>query len=431
MNARQVSLDVLSNVLKNRSYLNLELKHALKPSWSPEDRRFITALVNTTIENLFRIDYILLRFTTGKRLHTVIRNVLRLGICQLAFFESVPVSAAVNESVKLVKGSSKPQLSGFVNAVLRNISKNLGKIEYPDRKKEPAEFLHIFYSYPKWLCEKYIREYGVDFTEQMFSYRSDNALTCVRVHKTEGFEATEQFISGKYCEDAYYIKNALNIENMPMFLDGTLTVQGEASMLCVRAAGFNTQDSVLDTCAAPGGKSAYAAKFVPRGNVCATELHEHRAKLIKKTFSRLHIENATVRVADASKYDASLGEYDVVLADVPCSALGLLYRKADIKISKNEEDIANLVALQRDILDTCANYVKTGGVLLYSTCTIDKDENEENIAWFLKKHTDFSVSDIGKYLPSKLAQYAIDGSIQLFPHRDEIDGFFIARLEKQ
>ncbi|MEA5002454.1 MAG: 16S rRNA (cytosine(967)-C(5))-methyltransferase RsmB [Christensenella sp.] len=430
MNARQVALDVLSNVLKNQSYLNLELKRALKPSWTIEDRRFITALVSTTIENLCRIDYILLSFTSGKRLHTVIRNILRLGVCQLAFFESVPVSAAVNESVKLVKGSNKPQLSGFVNAVLRNISKNLGKIEYPDRKKNPAEFLHVFYSYPKWLSEKYIAEYGVDFTEQMFSYRADSSLTCVRVQEKETFALTDQFLPGKYCDDAYYIRNAANIENMPMFLDGTLTVQGEASMLCVRAAGIRPADTVLDTCAAPGGKSAYAAKFAADGYVRAMELHTHRAQLIEKTFERLHTKNADIRVADASKYDSSLGKFDVVLVDAPCSALGLLYRKPDIKISKNEEDITSLVILQREILDTSAKYVKSGGTLLYSTCTIDKKENEENTNWFLETHKDFKVTDIKQYLPAELAQYATGCSLQLFPHRDEIDGFFMARLEK-
>ncbi len=430
MNARQVSLDILSNVLKNQSYLNLELKHTLKPSWTIEDRRFITALVNTTIENLYRIDYILQQFTQGKRLHTVIRNILRLGVCQLAFFESVPVSAAVNESVKLVKRSSKPQLKGFVNAVLRNISKNLGKIDYPDRKKDPAGFLHVFYSYPKWLCEKYMNDYGVDFTEQMLSYRADNSLTCIRVQERESFAVTDQYLPGRYCDDAYYIKNASNIENMPMFLDGIITVQGEASMLCVRAAGIAQQDRVLDTCAAPGGKSAYAAKIAADGHVSALDIHEHRAQLIGKTFARLHTENADIRVADASRYDRSLGEYDVVLVDAPCSALGLLYRKADIKISKNEDDIETLVVLQRKILKACAKYVKSGGVLLYSTCTIDQNENEDNIRWFLKENKEFREADLKSYLPGKLAQYAKGCTLQLFPHRDGIDGFFMARMER-
>lgn len=432
MNARQVALDVLSDVLKKQSYLNLELKRVLKPSWSLEDRRFITALVNTTIENLCRIDYILRQFTAGKRLHTVIRNILRLGVCQLAFFESVPVSAAVNESVKLAAGSNKPQLKGFVNAVLRNISKNLGKITYPDRKKDTAGFFHVFYSYPKWLCEKYIADYGSDFTEQMLSYCADPSLTCIRIHNRERFCATDQFLPAKYSQDAYYIKNASDIENMPMFKDGTITVQGEASMLCVQAARIGGKSNVLDACAAPGGKSAYAALMAESGHVTAMELHEHRAELIRKTFDRLHVRNADICVADASRYDEALKErYDVVMIDAPCSALGLLYRKADIKIFKNETDIADLVNIQRKLLDTCCQYVKTGGTLFYSTCTIDRQENEENVQWFLDNHAEFFGAELKDSLPDKLKPHAKKYALQLFPHRDGIDGFFMARLQKK
>ncbi|MEG2202277.1 MAG: 16S rRNA (cytosine(967)-C(5))-methyltransferase RsmB [Christensenellaceae bacterium] len=431
MNARQVSLEVLSNVLKNKSYLNLELKQALRNDFSIEDKRFITALVSTTIENLYRIDYVLNQFITAKRVHTVIRNILRIGACQLLFFESVPVSAAVNESVKLVEKVGKRQLKGFVNATLRNLSDHLGKISYPDAKEDLAEFLHVFYSYPKWLCEKYLADYGEAQTEEMLSYAGDNAMTCVRINSfLQGADITG-FVHGKYCEDAFYIKNASNIQKNLDFAQGKITVQGEASMICVRAAGIKRTDCVIDTCAAPGGKSAYAAQFASEGSVTALDIHEHRTELIENTFERLHIKNASVAVVDATKPIAEYEQkFDVVLIDAPCSALGLLYRKPDIKIFKNEEDLEELVQIQRALLEVCSSYVKKGGILLYSTCTINKQENDENIDVFLTNHKEFVGDSIKEYLPEALQCRANNDRIQLFAHIDGIDGFFMARLKR-
>ena len=431
MNARQAALEIVSNVLKNKSYLNLESKRVLSANWSAEDKRFITALANTTIENLFRIDYVLKQFITAKRVHAVIMNILRIGACQLLFFESVPASAAVNESVKLVEKVGKRQLKGFVNATLRNLSKNLGKISYPDRETDLAEFLHIFYSYPKWLCEKYLAEYGEQQTEQMLSFSNDHSLTCVRKNLLRDMRLPENFSAGKYLEDAFYIKNASSIEKMPLFTGGGIAVQGEASMLCVHAAGIGTQDRVLDACAAPGGKSAYASQFASGGQIVSMELYPHRAKLIEETFERLGVANAQILVQDASKDICDYHDgFDVVMVDAPCSALGLLYRKPDIKILKQKEDIPPLVKTQRAILEACASYVKKGGTLLYSTCTIDRAENEDNMEWFLKGHPEFVMDEPGKYLPEKLSKRLHGGMLQLFPHIDGIDGFFIARLKR-
>lgn len=431
MNARQAALEIITNVLKNESYLNLECKRVLSAGWSVEDKRFITALANTTIENLFRIDYVLNQFITAKRVHSVIMNILRLGACQLLFFESVPVSAAVNESVKLAEQSGKRQLKGFVNAVLRNLSKNFGKLVYPDRDEDPVEYFHVFYSYPRWLCEKYIREYGEEQAEQMMSYTGDRSLTCVRLNRLKANRAPEGYLPGLYCEDAYYIKGMTAAGEMPDFREGRITVQGEASQVTVCAAGIDGKAHVLDACAAPGGKSAYAAWFAREGKVVSMELHPHRAELMERTFKRLGVGNAMICTGDATEYRPEWKEaFDVVLADVPCSALGLLYRKPDIKIFKKEEDIPDLAAVQRKILETCAAYVKTGGVLLYSTCTIDKAENEDNIHEFLSRHKEFAEDSLSPFLPGELKDRTGDGMLQLFPHIDSIDGFFMARLKR-
>lgn len=431
MNARKAALTVLERVVNQGAYLNLELKNALPKELSAEDRRFAVALVSTAIENLCRIDYIIAQFSNAKRMHGVIRNILRLGVCQLMYFESVPASAAVNESVKLTEGAGKRQLKGFVNATLRNIANNPGSIEYPKREDDFAQYLHIMYSYPKWLCEQYIEDYGKEFAEEMLGYHGDQSLTCVRQNKLKQHEPLMQFEPGRYLADAWYIRNAAGIEAMPLYREGRIAVQGEASMLCVRAAGIRETDNVLDVCAAPGGKSAYAAQLAADGRVTACDIHEHRVKLIEETFTRLGVTNAQAELRDAIIPDEAFNEaFDVVLVDAPCSALGLLYRKPDIKIRKEAEDIEPLSALQKQILHASAAYVKPGGTLLYSTCTISRAENEENARWFAENHTDFAPAELKNELPAALMHRAEGNVIQLFPYIDGIDGFFIARFKR-
>lgn len=427
-NARGTALCALRNVLHEGAYLNLELKTALQ-GMKDEDKRFAAALVNTTIENLFRIDYVIDRFSNAKRLHSVVRDILRLGVCQLMFFESVPVSAAVNESVKLAVVAGKKQLKGFVNATLRNIADHLGGIEYPDRETDFINYLHVLYSYPKWLCEKYTADYGRAQAEEMLAYKADHAYTCMRINRLQGVPALPEHKDGRYFEDAIYIKSASNIEEMPLYKDGFLSVQGEASMLCVASAGVGKTDKVLDACAAPGGKAAYAAQFAQDGSVLALDKYEHRVKLIQGNFARLGIMNGEAKVQDVTLFDKALeGAFDMVLLDVPCSALGLLHRKPDIKLKeKPGEDLA---ALQRKILLNCANYVKPGGTLIYSTCTISREENEQNASWFLEKDKRFDADGLEEWLPAALKGRADGNMIQLFPHKDGIDGFFIARFKR-
>lgn len=430
MNARQAALDVLSGVLKKRSFLNLELKKVLNKKMTGEDKRFVTALASTTIENLYRIDYVINRFSTAKRIHTIVRNILRLGVAQLLFFESVPSSAAVNESVKLAVSNGKASLKGFVNAVLRNVSQNLGNISYPSQDDFP-NYLHVMYSFPLWLCKKYVLDYGAVQAENIMSYIADNSLTCVRLKDTQDKEFLNNYLPGKYCSDAFYIKNASDIENMPLFKNGRLIVQGESSMITVRAAGIAQGDLVLDTCAAPGGKSIYAAQIASQGKIMAFDLHSHRVELMKKNIERMKISNITVDVADSTLYNPEWESFfDVLIIDAPCSALGLTHRKPDIKILRNEADIAPLIEIQRALLNNCSRYVKPGGKLLYSTCTINRNENEENVRWFLDNNSNFNTDDFKNDIPEALMYRVKDGMMQLLPNIDGIDGFFMARLKR-
>ena len=357
----------------------------------------------------------------------VIKNILRLGVCQLMFFESVPESAAVNESVKLCSKCSKSQLKGFVNGVLRNIAKNVGNIKYPGIDENPAEYLSVMHSYPKWMCEKYISDYGFDFASDMLSYHADNSLICIR--KTED-TAIEGAIPPLYTDNTFYLKNVTEIDSYDDFKSGKITVMSEASVICVDAAGIKAGDKVLDVCAAPGGKSAYAAEKC--SEIVSCDIHEHRAELIKKTFDRLNIKNGKVAVRDASVFDLEFeNKFDCVICDVLCSAMGLLHRKPDIKINKREDDIKEIISMQKKILTVCSKYVKPGGVLMYSTCTINKNENDDNIAWFLKENSDYSLEDFSSLVHEKFEERAKSGMMQLFPHLDGIDGFFMAKLRRK
>ncbi len=430
--ARATALKVLEDVTKDGAFLNLSLKKRL-PGLGEQDRRFCTRLITVTLENLIRIDYVIDAFTEGKRIHRQIRDILRIGVCQLMYFDSVPKSAAVNESVKLCAASPKRQLKGFVNAVMHSIADGLDTLKYPPRGTDEAKYLSVIYSYPEWLVKKYIADYGADFTEAMLSYDRE-PLTCVRINglkvsKKAAAKLAARFeaVPGRYSASANYIKNITAVDALPEYADGRITVQGEASMLVVEAAGIREGDAVLDVCAAPGGKTAYAAQFSP-SRLLAGELHPHRAELMRKNFERLGVE-AKISVADASVPDPALyGCFDRVIIDAPCSALGLLYRKPDIKYSKSADDIDSLISVQGEILETCSRYVRPGGRLIYSTCTIDKRENDGNIDAFLQRHAEYREDDLAALLPSLPKERIRGGRIQLFPHLDGIDGFFIAVL---
>ncbi len=437
MNERAVAVDILQEVEKG-AFLNLALKKYLREE-DARSRRFIAALAFTTLENLLHIDYVIGHFTQGKRIHRFIRNVLRVGVCQILFFENVPVRAAVNECVKIVGESSKRSLKGFVNAVLRNVARQAGDIVYPSREEDPAGFLSVLYSYPRWICERYIAGYGFDFAWELLAYRKPEAYTCVRPNllrissqdlrgklQGRGLEITP----GAYVPDCFYIKNMPSVEENYFYQKGLLAVQGEASMIVCEAAGVRPGESVLDVCAAPGGKSAYIAAKRP-GLLECWDIRPHRVELMRSNFARMGV-TASVAQKDAAVYDPRYADkFDVVLIDAPCSALGLLYRKPDIKYTKKAEDIAPLVSLQRRILKTCVRYVKPGGRVLYSTCTIDRRENEENMDYILGEYPWLEQQDMNNTLPAPLVPRQKEGRLQLFPHIDKVDGFFLSLLRRQ
>lgn len=436
-NSRAAALKIVREVNEG-AYLNLAVKKELS-GLEEADKRFVTALCHTLFENRIKIDFVIDSFTKGKRVHSLIYDILRIGVCQLLFFDSVPESAAVNECVKLAADSKKPQLKGFVNGVLRNIARNKNNIEFPGKDDGAVKYLSVNYSYPEWLTEKYIRDFGEEFTEELFAYKKTAAETCVKYNslkltddklKEKLLGAAFKVRRGNYLSYALYIKNVTSIDELKMFKKGEFSVQSESSMLVCEAADIKEGLSVIDVCAAPGGKAAFAYERSKR-EVTALELHSHRAELMKKNFERLGTQ-AKITVANAEvPIPEYYGKFDRVLVDAPCSAMGLLYRKPDIKLKKTPDELKKIVKTQLEILKTASRYVARGGRLIYSTCTIDKDENEGIIDCFLNEERGFKAAELSLYMPEAFKKRAQEGRLTLYPHIDGIDGFFIAALERK
>ncbi len=421
MNARHAAYLALNAVLKEGAYTSLALKKHIPASFSAEDRHFTSLLLRTTLENLMRIDYALQGFITSSRVHGSIRNILRLGACQLLFMDTQGY-AAVSESVALAK-RVKPQTSGFVNAVLRAMEKGKNGIVFPEITN--AKSLSVMASYPEWICDKYIKDFGWDFAKDLLLYKAPEFVS-VRMNplKTDQqtFESALGALGVEWREssipNAYAVSGFHDIENLDLFKNGSMAVQSQSAMNAVLAAGIKKGDRLLDCCTAPGGKSAYAAALTQNGiDITAWDVHEHRVDMTRKNFERLGVRNAKIAVCDARQhlpqYD---GRFDMVLIDAPCSAMGLMAHQPDIRYSRKPEDILSLTDVQKDILSVCARYVKKGGTLVYMTCSINRDENETVTDAFLSRTDGFAYRQ-----PPQT----------LYPHLCGSDGFYTAVMERQ
>jgi 16S rRNA (cytosine967-C5)-methyltransferase len=439
--ARVTAYKIISAVLREESFYNLALKKHLNPRMSTEDRRFAASLSALTLEHAVTIDYYLKHFIQAKRLQPAIQDILRLGACQILHM-NVPASAAVNESVKLAKKTGKGALSGFVNAVLRNFAKGYGAVNLPDESEDPPAYLSIKHGFPLWIVKRLAADYGTEEAQAFLSFPADTKDTTVRMNtlKTDAdaFEKALRAAGYEYRKSAlvpgcYHIQNISDIENTDIYRRGEATAMGEASMTAVRAVSplLAGGVSLLDACAAPGGKSAYAAALLKNGgSITAWDIHPHRTELIQKNFERLGVGNYEIAVKDASVRDPACdGRFDLVIVDAPCSALGLVHKKPDIRLHRKEADIPALAALQQEILGTCANYVKRGGHLAYFTCTVLKEENEDTVRAFLKADGRFRPSE-KLFLPEPLQSRAKDGCVTLLPQADGTDGFFISLMER-
>ena len=448
---REIAFQILYRVAERGEYSHIVLAETLARAETLEkrDRAFITRLCEGTLERVFTLDYVIDRFSKTKteKMKPVIRTILRMSVYQMLYMDRVPDSAVCNEAVKLAKKKGFSGLSGFINGILRTIARSRTEIEansfYPDKDAEPAHSLGIRYSLPEWLCDYFITTYGTERAEQIAEGALRNPNTTIRVNETKiSVEDLRERLmeKGIMAEAGAYIPGSLrlsgydNLEQISEFAQGMFQVQDESSMLVAYTAGLKKDDFVLDVCAAPGGKALHAAQLLERlggGRVLARDISKGKTALIEENRARCNTKNLTIEQWDALQPDLRLYEKaDVVLADLPCSGIGILAKKPEIRCRMTRQMQKDLSELQRNILSVVHRYVKPGGILMYSTCTINREENEENAA-YLCRQFGFQIESIQTVLPEPLkGEVSADGTLQLLPGVHDCDGFFIAKCRK-
>lgn len=420
MTARQLALKVLYEVEKNGAFPGMELKKQLGSSeLSAVDRGFATELVYGVIKNRTRLDFIISRYSKQKlkKISDWIINILRMGVYQIIFLDKVPLSAAVNESVKLAKRYGHQASSGFVNGVLRNVGRS-GDVEYPKGR----DFYEIYYSHPKWLVNMLFDQYGDDAKEIIENNNKVPATTVrVNVLKTSAEEVEQSLnvqgikVERTKCENVLKISNYGDISMLSEYRMGLITPQGLSSYMAAELLNPKEGDFVMDLCSAPGGKTTAMAEMSgDKAEIHAFDLFEHKTELIKNNCCRLGIQNVGVKAWDCTVLmEDYMDKADKILADVPCSGIGIIRKKPDIKWNKDANNFDDIISIQKQILVNADKYLRHGGTLVYSTCTLNKDENENVVKEFAEKYN-----------------YKTDTMQTIFPN-DECDGFFICKMTKE
>lgn len=441
LNARRLALNVLTDVREKGAYASLALGERLRAAYlSPEDRRLATGLVYGTLENQLQIDYALDRLMDHPTREPVQRDILRMGAYQILFLDRVPDSAAVDEAVKLTRAMGMEAACGFINAVLRNLSRGKDEIAWPDREADPVAYLSVMGSMPRWLVDKLVAAYGPEEAGRVILYREEEHPVCVRPNFTRlsdaEFEALLQEKGWRaergLAPHAWLIYGAGDLAADADYRAGRFSIQGQSSMLAAEALEARPGMKVLDACAAPGGKSAYLCEQMQlTGRVYAWELHEKRAQLLEGVRRRLGLDNLRISVRDALDFRPDLeGTLDGVLLDAPCAGLGVLSQKPDIKLRLKEEDIPAIVDTQGRLIDTVCRYVRPGGALVYSTCSLLPEENADRVRTFLQAHPNFTLEPLPTSFPEELRARQTPCGLQLLGCRDGVEGFFIARMRR-
>lgn len=446
-NIRELTVSMLMEILEKDRYCHLVIREVLDKYdyLDGRDKAFMKRLTEGTLEQKIRLDFVLDFFSKVpvSKMKPFIRNLLRMSVYQLLFMDSVPDRAVCNEAVKLAGKRGFRNLQGFVNGVLRSVAREKDRISYPKREENLPLYLSVTYSMPLWLVEKFLKEYGEGQTEKMLEHFLKALPVTVRIREAlspeektnllEAWKAAGASVEAHpYLPYAYELTGMEGVQNLTGFAQGLCSVQDVSSMLVCEVADIKEGDKVIDVCAAPGGKAAHAAdKLSGTGFVSARDLTEYKVGLIQDTIERMQLENMQAIVADASVFrEEDKESADIVLADLPCSGLGIMGKKKDIKYHASKEGLSELAALQREILSIVWQYVKPGGTLIYSTCTVNPAENEENVAWFLSKYP-FTLESLFPYLKGEIAEEGKDGMLQLLPGVHKTDGFFIARLKRK
>lgn len=426
MNEREIVLEALLLYNKKEEYADNIMSDILSKYayLEKQERGFINRLFDGVIEREITLDYIINLFSSVKvnKQKPVIRSILRMGVYQIFYMDQVPDFAAINESVKLAKKKKFVNLSGFINGVLRNISKNKDSIEFPSKDKDFIKYLSVTYSCPEWIVKHFIDETSIDSVEKVIGASLGKQILYGRVNlsKISRDDLIERLKSegviAKKCDElacAIIIESLDNLSDVECFNEGLFVIQDLSSQFVLGKADVKKGQKIIDVCASPGGKTLHALDL--SAEVVARDISEKKALKIAENIERCGFETAKVEVRDALLFDEkSQNTADILIADLPCSGLGVIGRKCDIKYRLDANDFNSLQELQRNILNTVYGYVKTGGMMVFSTCTVNKKENEDNVAWILDN------------LPFELI-----GTERRVQGIDNSDGFFIARFIKR
>ena len=447
MDAREEALLTLIDIEKNGKKSHIAIRETLmRFQFAPkQDRAFYTRLCEGVLERRIFLDYILDHFSKKPMASCkpLIRNLLRMAAYQILFMD-VRDAAACSEAVKLARKKRFGQLTGFVNGVLRTIVRHKDQLPLPDKQNDTLEYFHIMYSMPEWIVSLLMESYGSEETEKTLAFFQEPSPLTVRTNlsrisrddlremlEEEGIRTEE----GHLFPQALILKGVNYLQGYSSFQEGYYAVQDESSMLPVMLADIRPGDTILDLCAAPGGKTLQAAdRLAGSGLVIARDLTEAKTEYIYENVERCGFAQVRIEEKDAAVFDPGMeGRADLVLADLPCSGLGVLGRKSDIRYRQSRDQLGDLVRLQREILAHAWRYLKPGGQLIYSTCTLNPGENEENVRWILD-HTPLLPLSLEGRLPEALTGKTRKGSgenyITLLPGTDGCDGFFAACFKR-
>lgn len=443
-NVREVALDILLQIEKNQAYSNLLLNQSIKrENLNDKDIGLLTEMVYGTIQRKNTLDFYLSSFVKGglKKLEQWVLVLLRLSLYQIVYLDRVPERAAVHEAVEIAKKKGHKGISSMVNGILRSLLRE--GVPSFDKVTNKTERLALELSHPTWLIERWSEQFGIDKAKEICEINAIPPIVTARVNQVANMDRNavlslleEEGVNGELGDlsvDGIKIIHG-TLPKTRLYKEGMLTIQDESSMLVARALGVEQGMKVLDSCAAPGGKTTHIAELMNNeGEVYALDLHEHKVKLIDEQAKRLKLSIIKTTALDSRKAQDvySPESFDCILVDAPCTGLGVIRRKPDIKWQKQVKDIEKIAFIQTEILEAVAPLLKPGGRLVYSTCTIDSEENEQIVTNFLKKHNEFQVDEtVKERLPEKAQSLCHNGMLQLLPSDFQTDGFFIACMKK-
>jgi 16S rRNA (cytosine967-C5)-methyltransferase len=445
---REIALDILIKVENNQGYINVLVNDILKKNnIKKRDAAFIQEIVYGVVRNRIKIDWVISKFTSRKlkKIHLDIINIIRMGVYQILELSKIPEYAICNEGVQLAKKYSSKNIANFVNAILRNIIRRKEEIEWPDPQKNRAIYLSIIYSHPLWIIKRWLKIFGYEDTLKICKANNTIPPLTVRINnlKIDRFKLIKQLEAegitvekGQFAEEALYLKGLTNVSESAFFKDGLLQVQDESSMLVSHLLNPQSGEFVMDICSAPGGKTSHIAQLMHNtGIVISMDINEKKINNIFDNSQRLGISIVKPVKHDATKIQREyLNIADKVLVDAPCSCLGVLRRKPDIKLRVfNKKRLLKLSGLQKEILLTASKYVKKEGILVYSTCTTETEENEVVIMDFLKKNPNFMLDNLREFNKNRKLKVNLSKNkhfIKIYPgiSNSRLDGFFMARL---